>query len=93
MTYAWSSRDRLCPMRMVWHERNYNDPRFELRRLEHRMGRGKSLARNRVERPSESRVEADRWSRRRFPGLTGEQPLQRKAKRRRPHRLYRSDRG
>jgi hypothetical protein len=48
MSYAWSSRDRLCSMRMVWHERNYNDPRFGLRRLEHRpslaIARGRAKA-------------------------------------------------
>ncbi len=33
MGYAWASRDRLCPMRMV-SDHCYSDHRFELLRLE-----------------------------------------------------------
>ena len=60
---------------MVWLDRNHNEPRFELVRLEHRMGRGLRRAYNRAERPVKSRVEADRRSRRQFAGRFGEWPV------------------
>ena len=78
VTYAWNSRDRLCPPRMVWFKRNYHYPEFEIARMHKRRIR----AYNRVERPAESRVKADRWNRQRFPGRTGEWPLNQKARRR-----------
>jgi hypothetical protein len=71
VTYAWSARDRLCPPRMVWLERHHYHPEFEIARMRMRSLR----AYNRVERPAESRVEADRWNRRRFAGRLGEWPL------------------
>ena len=30
--FAWSARDRLCWMRMVWLEHNYNEPRYAIHR-------------------------------------------------------------
>jgi hypothetical protein len=69
MTYAWSARDRLCPVRLVWH--NGNCPKFEIARSRKRSLR----AYIRAQRPQESRIEADRWSRQRFAGLLGHWPL------------------
>lgn len=63
MTYAWCARGRLCTPRMVWLDRNYDEPELVLG------------ASNRVQRPS--RVDADRWSRQRFRGRLGELPLSR----------------
>jgi hypothetical protein len=69
-------------MRMVWFGTNYNEPKFELVRLVHGI-RHSLRARNRVGRPAESRVEADRWMRQKAAaGRLGEWPKWRKAKRR-----------
>jgi hypothetical protein len=63
---------------MVWLDRNRNAPEFELIRLEKSMQGVR--AHNRVQRPAESRVGADRWLRRRFGGRLSEWPRWRKAR-------------
>ena len=76
MSYAWASRDRLCPMRMV-SDHGYHDHLFELRRLE---AACKSLRRNtRVPllRPRMLRFERKRWQHSVAAGRLGEWPRSR----------------
>jgi len=77
--FCWSSAGRLRPMRMVWMERNYNDPRYSLIRWR------KPALRTvpRMEWIREGKVEADRERRQRFPGKMGEWPRNRKPVQRR----------
>lgn len=77
MTFAWASAGRLRPMRMVWLERNYNDPKYEL--VKWRQPSLRTVPR--MEWARLPKVEDDRESRQRFPGKTGEWPRNRRQKR------------
>jgi hypothetical protein len=62
LMYAWSSRNRLTPMRMVYPATNWNDHKFDLikwRRL--------SLRACRIDVRRFNRVEYNRLNRRNFP--------------------------
>jgi hypothetical protein len=70
--FCWGSAGRMRPMRMVWLERNYNEPQYELIRW-----RKPSLrSRARLDLAG-SKVEWDRETRLRFPGETGKWPVNR----------------
>ena len=74
--YAWQSRDRLCPPRMVWLEHNYNEPRYELVKWHQPSLRDPPRLAWGPWR--KAKVEDDRDSRQRFPGETGRWPLNRR---------------
>ena len=71
MTYSWASRDRLCPMRMVWLDYNYGEPIYEIKKLVRPFLR----AETRVDRMSTSRIEFHSWRGARMAGRLGDWPL------------------
>jgi len=75
--YAWNSRNRLCPPRMIWLEHNYNDHKFELARMHKRRLR----AYNKLGWKRESKVEYHHWKYRIAAGILGEWPLYKPHKR------------
>lgn len=68
--YAWSSRGRLCPMRMVWFDRRCYLPKYELVR----MARRRSL-RAFVPCYSEPKVAYHRLLNRSSAGVLGDWPV------------------
>jgi len=60
--FAWSARDRLTPLRMVWLERNYNSPKYELEKYRKPDTRRHTRCLSAV-----VRVDYDRDTRRDFP--------------------------
>lgn len=70
MTYSWSSRDRLCPMRMVWLDYNYHEPCYEIKKL----GRPHLRAYTRLDWIKENRIERHLWRRRAMAGRLGDWP-------------------
>jgi hypothetical protein len=84
MTFCWGSRDRLAPMRMIWLERNYNEPRFAMRQM---MGPRRLRAWLKCDRDmlggTVNKVELDRENRQRSPGKLGDWPLNRNRPKRR----------
>jgi hypothetical protein len=91
MTYAWASRDRLCPMRMVWPEHNYNWPKYELRRL--RITYSSLRAGTRLHGKPGSKIERRREEHRRYVGRLGEQPHWRPDHRKRKRRRSSLEKG
>lgn len=73
MSYGWAARNRLTPLRMV--DIGHSYPRFEIDRWHRPNLRNTPRLTARAESFHETRVEYDRWQRRRFPGLIGEWPL------------------
>lgn len=69
MTYGWSARDRLTPMRMVWLGGSHYY-KFELRKWQRR-----SLRQWQPDLRARTKVDDDRESRQRYPGATGRWPL------------------
>lgn len=59
-------------MRMEWFDENYNEPLYELRKYKKPTLRGYSEL---VMLKAEPKVESDRDMRQRYPGKTGEWPL------------------
>lgn len=68
--YAWSSRARLCPLRMVWLDDNYNDPVYELTKLHRR-----NMRRYPKQLQARTRVPNVRFRHRVAPGRLGEWPV------------------
>jgi len=81
MTFAWQSGGRFRAMRMIWPETNYNEPKYEL--VKWRKPSIRRMPRVWLFSPcrGESRIESDREQRKRFPGLTGHWPHNRKKRR------------
>lgn len=77
--FAWYSEDRLRPLRMVWLEHNYNEPRYELAKLEREMRRPRAYPRLEYCHP-DGRVERDRERRQRSPMRHGWSPRSGKAR-------------
>ena len=76
--FCWQSRDRLCFPRMVWLEHNYNEPKYEL--VKYRSARG-LRAWPRLIPCYETKVDNYLWKIRKFPGIMGYWPLNRRPKR------------
>lgn len=79
MTFCWSSAGRLRPVRMVWLENNYNEPRYEL--VKWHAPNLRRYPRLGIFRDRESKVENDRWMRLHSPG-GGKMPKTTKKRRR-----------
>lgn len=69
--FAWSSAGRLRPVRMVWLEHNYNEPKYEL--IKYRRGRSLNPIPRMKWMPG-PKMEDDRERRQRHPGVTGRWP-------------------
>jgi hypothetical protein len=69
--YAWSSRDRLCPMRMTWMEHNYNEPEYEIVKYHKRRLRRWT----KLDYAREGKIESHKFRIQRFAGRLGEWPL------------------
>lgn len=76
--FCWSSRHRLCPMRIGWLERNYNEPKYELRRMTKRRLR----AHTRVGKRGDSKMDYHRWRHTCAAGKLGEWPVYKFGRRR-----------
>jgi hypothetical protein len=69
MPYGWSSRNRLCPARMVEIDHSY--PRYET--VKYRRPQLRKMTR--LELPQPSKVEELRWNSDSPPGRLGEWPV------------------
>ncbi len=80
MGYAWASRDRLCPMRMVSNH-GYHWHRFEIAQEEARRSLRGWLRLKESTENHEYKFERKRWEHKIAPGRLGEWPIFRYEKR------------